>query len=159
MSEEQTETKPEEKKAPWTEETFDAERAWNLVQNLREENSGFKAQLGELHESRAKVESLATELETYKAALAEKEAELTQVSATATKERLLTERGLPTNIVSALAGDTEEEWTQMADMLSALHGAKSEGQRVAPDPVQSESKAQPSGDAARLAIANKVFGN
>lgn len=147
----------EDKKAPWSEEDFDAERAWTLVQNLREENRDLKAQMSDFHAIKAEVESLKTVVAQKDEALAEKTAELVQVSSRATKERLLAERGLPSNILGALSGETEDEWTQMADMLKSLAGS-GENKGFSPDPVQSEAKAQPSGDAARLALAHKVFG-
>ena len=136
--------------APWDGETFDADRAAVLVANLRAENK-------DLREKAKKAESdRITELET---ALAERDAQLASARNERTKETLLVERGLPLNLIGALAGEDERAWEEMADMLKALkvEGVSVGSEKVVPDPVQSAVGATAGGDAARLALANQLF--
>lgn len=136
--------------APWDGETFDADRAAVLVANLRAENK-------DLREKAKKAESdRITELEK---ALAERDAQLASARNERTKETLLVERGLPLNLIGALAGEDERAWEEMADMLKALkvEGVSVGSEKVVPDPVQSAVGATAGGDAARLALANQLF--
>ena len=140
-------------KAPWSDEDFDSERARRLVENLRGELAEVKAKLAaavEKYEGLEKAQARIAELEKD---AAEKGAALTKSK----KEGLLSARGLPANLISTLVGDTEEEWTEVADMLAALKGPE-EKPVVQADPIQSASAQNMSQDEQDLALARQIFG-
>ena len=140
-------------KAPWSDEDFDSGRARRLVENLRGELAEVKAKLaaaGEKSEGLEKAQARIAELEKD---AAEKGAALTKSK----KEGLLSARGLPANLISTLVGDTEEEWTEVADMLAALKGPE-EKPVVQADPIQSASAQNMSQDEQELALARQIFG-
>ena len=131
-------------KAPWSDEDFDSGRARRLVENLRGELAEVKAKLA------AAVEK-SEGLEKAQARIAELEKDAAE------KEGLLSARGLPANLISTLVGDTEEEWTEVADMLAALKGPE-EKPVVQADPIQSASAQNMSQDEQELALARQIFG-
>lgn len=148
-------------KVPWDEETFDAERAGRLVTNLKAEVESlksdvatFKAQAEEAETVKARVAELESENAAYKQTLEEREAELSQMTTRSAKEKILADRGLPLNLVTALSGDEETEWTQMADMLSSLRGSGESGGYL-PDPVQQDGDT-PGGDSVELQQARAL---
>lgn len=108
----------DEQKAPWGDD-FDAERAWRLVQNLRQERDGLKTERdrlkSELQESR---NSSATESE--KIADAEKRAK--EAEKALYLERVY--RKFPAldndDLRDFLTGETEEEITAKAERLARL---------------------------------------
>ena len=99
-------------------------------------------------------------LEKAQARIAELEKDAAEKGAALTKskkEGLLSARGLPANLISTLVGDTEEEWTEVADMLAALKGPE-EKPVVQADPIQSASAQNMSQDEQELALARQIFG-
>lgn len=151
---------PAEPKAPWDGAEFDEERARTLVANLRGEVKQLKADLAEAKSQASRVSTLEAEVADLTKSLADKDADLARAAAESTKKALLAERGLDPAFMSALSGDDEESWTQMADLIASVRGeGKSDANSVVtPDPVQAAMDAQPSGDAARMALAEKFFG-
>lgn len=124
----------DEQKAPWGDD-FDAERAWRLVQNLRQERDGLKSERdrlkSELQESR---NSSATESE--KIADAEKRAK--DAEKALYLERVY--RKFPAldndDLRDFLTGDTEEEITAKAERLARLGKAPEESENDDPKPSE-----------------------
>lgn len=140
-------------KAPWSDEDFDSGRARRLVENLRGELAEVKAKLAAAVEKSEGLEKAQARIAELEKDAAEKGAALTKSK----KEGLLSARGLPANLISTLVGDTEEEWTEVADMLAALKGPE-EKPVVQADPIQSASAQNMSQDEQELAIARQIFG-
>lgn len=140
-------------KAPWSDEDFDSGRARRLVENLRGELAEVKAKLAAAVEKSEGLEKAQARIAELEKDAAEKGAALTKSK----KEGLLSARGLPANLISTLVGDTEEEWTEVADMLAALKGPE-EKPVVQADPVQSASAQNMSQDEQELALARQIFG-
>lgn len=140
-------------KAPWSDEDFDSGRARRLVENLRGELAEVKAKLAAAVEKSEGLEKAQARIAELEKDAAEKGAALTKSK----KEGLLSARGLPANLISTLVGDTEEEWTEVADMLAALKGPE-EKPVVQADPVQSASAQNMSQDEQDLALARQIFG-
>lgn len=140
-------------KAPWSDEDFDSGRARRLVENLRGELAEVKAKLAAAVEKSEGLEEAQARIAELEKDAAEKGAALTKSK----KEGLLSARGLPANLISTLVGDTEEEWTEVADMLAALKGPE-EKPVVQADPIQSASAQNMSQDEQELALARQIFG-
>lgn len=140
-------------KAPWSDEDFDSGRARRLVENLRGELAEVKAKLAAAVEKSEGLEKAQARIAELEKDAAEKGAALTKSK----KEGLLSARGLPANLISTLVGDTEEEWTEVADMLAALKGPE-EKPVVQEDPIQSASAQNMSQDEQELALARQIFG-
>ena len=140
-------------KAPWSDEDFDSGRARRLVENLRGELAEVKAKLAAAVEKSEGLEKAQARIAELEKDAAEKGAALTKSK----KEGLLSARGLPANLISTLVGDTEEEWTEVADMLAALKGPE-EKPVVQADPIQSASAQNMSQDEQELALAHQIFG-
>ena len=140
-------------KAPWSDEDFDSGRARRLVENLRGELAEVKAKLAAAVEKSEGLEKAQARIAELEKDAAEKGAALTKSK----KEGLLSARGLPANLISTLVGDTEEEWTEVADMLAALTGPE-EKPVVQADPIQSASAQNMSQDEQDLALARQIFG-
>lgn len=140
-------------KAPWSDEDFDSGRARRLVENLRGELAEVKAKLASAVEKSEGLEKAQARIAELEKDAAEKGAALTKSK----KEGLLSARGLPANLISTLVGDTEEEWTEVADMLAALKGPE-EKPVVQADPIQSASAQNMSQDEQDLALARQIFG-
>lgn len=140
-------------KAPWSDEDFDSGRARRLVENLRGELAEAKAKLAAAVEKSEGLEKAQARIAELEKDAAEKGAALTKSK----KEGLLSARGLPANLISTLVGDTEEEWTEVADMLAALKGPE-EKPVVQADPIQSASAQNMSQDEQDLALARQIFG-
>ena len=141
------------RKAPWSDEDFDSGRARRLVENLRGELAEVKAKLAAAVEKSEGLEKAQARIAELEKDAAEKGAALTKSK----KEGLLSARGLPANLISTLVGDTEEEWTEVADMLAALKGPE-EKPVVQADPIQSASAQNMSQDEQELALARQIFG-
>ena len=140
-------------KAPWSDEDFDSGRARRLVENLRGELAEVKAKLAAAVEKSEGLEKAQARIAELEKDAAEKGAALTKSK----KEGLLSARGLPANLISTLVGDTEEEWTEVADMLAALKGPE-EKPVVQADPIQSASAQNMSQDEQEFALARQIFG-
>lgn len=140
-------------KAPWSDKDFDSGRARRLVENLRGELAEVKAKLAAAVEKSEGLEKAQARIAELEKDAAEKGAALTKSK----KEGLLSARGLPANLISTLVGDTEEEWTEVADMLAALKGPE-EKPVVQADPIQSASAQNMSQDEQELALARQIFG-
>ena len=140
-------------KAPWSDEDFDSGRARRLVENLRGELAEVKAKLAAAVEKSEGLEKAQARIAELEKDAVEKGAALTKSK----KEGLLSARGLPANLISTLVGDTEEEWTEVADMLAALKGPE-EKPVVQADPIQSASAQNMSQDEQDLALARQIFG-
>ena len=142
---------------PWTEETYDAERAGKLIANLRAERDEWQEKARSAESS--KVAKLEAVIQQMSAEMNQMKQEAADAENARTKERLLAERGLPLTLVEALPGDSEEKWVEFADLFKSMRGAGGTNANVPVDPVQSEAKREISSDAARLALAKKMFGN
>lgn len=90
---------------PWGDD-FDAERAWTLVQNLREDVATMKAERNEARASAADAANAARERDEARAAL--------------WAERAMRTHSLPAESARFLTGDTEEAVTEKAAALALM---------------------------------------
>lgn len=111
---------------PWgSDENFDPQRAWNLIQNLRsgKEQDELRRQIAELQPLAAKARELEEAQKTEQQRLAEQLAAAQQEAATyrgqALRMKVATEKGVPAALVGRLQGSTEEELAADADALLA----------------------------------------
>ena len=145
MSEENTST------PPWGDEesNFDANRAWQLIQNLRTEKSELKTQLdsattekdaeiarlsGELTDKTTSFADLEAKITGLETSVAEKDGLVSLKDATIAKHQLLSEAGLGLDYADQVVGDDPDAWKGSVAKLQKLAGS-STVQRT-PDPVQ-----------------------
>lgn len=137
---------------PWGDD-FDAQKAWNLVQNLRADKEKLasrealtddqKVKLAEydslVEASKTDAQRRDEELEKFRAEAAAKAA----VEAENLRFRVALEKGLPANLVGRLQGSTVEEVTADADTLLALikPAAPADPRAPKPNPAQGASGA------------------
>lgn len=157
-----TEPNPQEEPKPappWgSDEDFNPDKAWTLIQNLRSEAASMKAASKELRE---KVDTLTADLKTATSQRDEALAASTQAAellaretAGRTKDRLLTAAGLDASTYAPmLTGQDEEEWDEQVKNLVALRDERRT--RLKPDPAQSATT--PAVDD-RTAQAHAIFG-
>ena len=126
-------------KAPWDGETFDPERAWALVRNLRSDLATAGEKRTELQDELTARDARIAELETEATAA---KTELSQLSLARTKETLLAEAGLPITLAGAVAGTDEESARAAVEALSALRSGG--GQPPRTDPAQHSDDPEPS---------------
>ena len=126
-------------KAPWDGETFDPERAWALVKNLRSDLAAAGEKRTELQDELTARDARIAELETEATAA---KTELSQLSLARTKETLLAEAGLPITLAGAVAGTDEESARAAVEALSALRSGG--GQPPRTDPAQHSDDPEPS---------------
>ena len=154
------------KKVPWDDDSFNAEVAKRLVLNLRsdkeglqEKNRGLSAQLETLTAKVSQVDALVAKIEQLHGELAASQKAEAETKAQMAKEALLTDRGLPRDLLPALAGESEEEWVKMADLLATLQG--STPRNAWKNPLQDGVQDEKSGgqDAQKIALARAIFGD
>ena len=126
-------------KAPWDGETFDPERAWALVRNLRSDLASAGEKRTELQDELTARDARIAELETEATAA---KTELSQLTLARTKEGLLAEAGLPITLAAAVAGTDEESARAAVEALSALRSGG--GQPPRTDPAQHSDDPEPS---------------
>ena len=126
-------------KAPWDGETFDPERAWALVRNLRSDLATAGEKRTELQDELTARDARIAELEAEATAA---KTELSQLSLARTKETLLAEAGLPITLAGAVAGTDEESARAAVEALSALRSGG--GQPPRTDPAQHSDDPEPS---------------
>lgn len=136
---------------PWGDEesNFDAARAWQLIQNLRQEKGELKTQLdtatsekdaeiarlsGELTEKTTSFADLEAKITGLETAVAEKDGLVSLKDATIAKHQLLSEAGLGLDYADQVVGDDDTAWKASVTKLQKLAGS-SAVQRT-PDPVQ-----------------------
>ena len=126
-----TEPKPTDgkPKPPWgSDEEFDPEKAWKLIQNLRSE----KEQLKPLADKAKELEDAQkTEQERLTEKLTASEKRAVEAELKAARLEVATEKGLPRTSVKFLTGTTPEELAESADELLALLAPEDPGD---PDP-------------------------
>lgn len=150
---------------PWGDDSeFDAEKAWNLIQNLRGEVATLKESKQQLaterdeantkaSEAAAKAEELKATVQLTDDAVKDREQQYASLSTLRTKENLLIDAGLPRDLAPSVVGDDEDAWKTTVERLSSLRGEASQERR--PDPAQ---VAAPEIDD-RTLIANQLFGS
>lgn len=106
---------PPQTPPPWGDD-FDAERAWNTQQALRNENRQLK-----LEKQTAEREKM-SELDRTKAERDEWKQKYETANLEGLRTRVLAEKGLPTEALGFLHGSTKEELEQNADMLKRMIG-------------------------------------
>lgn len=126
-------------KAPWDGETFDPERAWALVKNLRNDLAAAGEKRTELQGELTARDARIAELEAEATAA---KTELSQLTLARTKEGLLAEAGLPITLAGAVAGTDEESARAAVEALSALRSGG--GQPPRTDPAQHSDDPEPS---------------
>lgn len=163
-----------EAKPPWERdgETFDPERAWNLVQNLKAELAAVKAKQAEVPEPTAaeepapEPEAEPTEAETSSAAQDDSAAQIASLQAELARVKALAAVGLSQDFAPFVPGATSEEIeTNLATLqklisdaanekTEAVLKADSKSRGMAPNPAQ---HAAPARDAYEEA-AEIIFG-
>lgn len=137
---------------PWgSDEDFNPEKAWGLIQNLRSEKLDLRAKLTELNsehsttlstlsERDASIEELKANLELSEEAAKQAEAEHQQLAALRTKENLLAEAGIPASYAGNVTGETEDDWAESVAQLAQLTANANQTPTPKPDPTQSETE-------------------
>lgn len=119
----------EGKKPPWgSDEEFDPEKAWKLIENLRGDNDSLK---GERDDLRGKVKSHEDASKSDQEKLQERatgaETDAKQAKADAARLRVALRKGLTETQAKRLVGETEEELEQDADdLLESFRDAEGE---------------------------------
>lgn len=149
---------------PWgSDEEFDAEKAWTLIRNLREDVRQAKADKDAVVQERDAVvrerDQAVTRVAEFEqagsVAADEKKAVEDQLRDERTlraKEHLLVDAGLPRDLAQNLTGD-EEAWKNTVERFVALRGEVTQDRR--PDPAQA---AAPQLDE-REVLAKSIFGD
>lgn len=125
---------------PWERdgEEFNAETAWNLIQNLRADNSALRADKAKLSEDLAAVQAPAPEPapepepepeHDYAAALAAAQVENAKL-------RALAAAGLSLDLASVVAGATADEVESNVAKLRESIGSAPVSREVPPNPAQ-----------------------
>lgn len=133
---------------PWERDgvEFNAETAWNLIQNLRADNSALRAE-------KAKLTAPAAEPAAAPEPAPDLAAELQAVRAENLKLVELSKAGLPAHLAGAIAGSTADEiQANIAALQSVVPSAPRE---VPPNPAQG---AEPAPVDPRLAWLNALRG-
>ncbi|QRP60679.1 hypothetical protein [Corynebacterium minutissimum] len=134
---------------PWGDEEFNAEKAWNLIQNLREDKTKAQERAHALTQERDQAIAGLTERDSTiqelqgTLALAEDnakqiEADHLALSALRHKENLLLDAGLDRKFAENVVGDTPEEWEKSVNALFELTQSKPTQRR--PDPAQATQR-------------------
>lgn len=141
---------PENTNPPWgSDEDFNPEKAWTLIQNLR----------AEVRETKATAESAVTERDNYASQIEELQATVQLTDDTAKEyegnlakeqfgrkfDRLAYERNIPLDIASTISAETEEDAIAKLDSLAEWRG-KQEPQARTPDPAQVAEPTGPNAD-------------
>lgn len=128
-----------EKKAPWEEsgEEFSAEKAWNLIQNLRSDRESLKA---ERDDFAGKVKSIEdeklTEQERIKRDLDEARGQLAQVNQEKAMAQALADHSeLTKEDFDLIKGDTPEEVADKAAKLAARYASQAQAQAKSTNPA------------------------
>lgn len=143
---------------PWEREgvDFNAETAWNLIQNLRADNTVLRAEKAKL----AVTQAPEPESEPEPAPPAEPEhdyaAELAAAQVENAKLRALAAAGLSLDLASVVAGSTAEEVEANVSVLrESIGGTAPVSREVPPNPAQA---AEPAPVDPRLAWLNALRG-
>lgn len=132
-------------KKPWgSDEDFDAEKAWNLIQNLRAEKAQLQTDkqalvterdtaLQTVQKHAAEIEGLQAAAKTERDTLTAEVGSFKGRTAQLAKETLALEAGLPRDFARFIVGDDEEAWKENATALAALR----DGGTPRVDPAQS----------------------
>lgn len=151
---------PENNAPPWgSNEDFNPEKAWTLIQNLRSENADLKTAretaVNELKaEHAAQLEELQATVQLTDDTAKQYEADLAKERFGRTFDRLAIEREIPLNIASTVSAETEEEAITKLDALAEWRKSQGQTQERRPDPAQA---AEPATDE-REALAKQIFG-
>lgn len=133
-----TDTNTSQAEKPWgDDENFDADRAWTLIQNLREENATLKEDKASIATSRDEITQKLEEAQAA-AQLADDEAkakatEVLSLTNDQSKLKLLAGANLPLDFVDTIKGETEDDWKASVERLNSLRNSGG----VKPDPAQS----------------------
>lgn len=154
----------ENQQTPWNGETYDSDKAWKLVVNLREERDKLKAKLSERDTTIADQTKTISELQPLSDKVTKLSADLDsavksrdELERIRQKEQLLEAAGLPRNYTQFVIGSDEDEWRQSVNQLSDFRGT---GQLPKePDPVDPGQNAtgQPANTAEQ--IMNQMMGS
>ena len=154
---------------PWgSDEDFNPEKAWSLIQNLRSEktelqnkmttlNNEHSATLSTLSERDASIEELQASLELSEEAAKQAEAEHQQLAALRTKENLLTNAGIPASYAGNVTGDTEDDWAESVAQLAQLTANAKHESTPTPKPDPAQAANEPVVDE-NTELANMIFG-
>lgn len=154
---------------PWgSDEDFNPEKAWNLIQNLRSEkadlqnkmttlNNEHSATLSTLSERDASIEELQANLEISEEAAKQAEADHQQLAALRTKENLLIKAGIPASYAGNVTGETEDDWAESVAQLAQLTSGAKKAPEPTPKPDPAQAATEPVVDE-NTELANMIFG-
>lgn len=137
---------------PWgSDENFNPEQAWNLIQNLRSEKSDLRTKLAELNsehsttlstlsERDASIEELKASLELSEENAKQAEADHQKLAALRTKENLLAKAGIPASYAGNVTGETEDDWAESVALLAQLTASAKSAPTPKPDPAQAANE-------------------
>lgn len=147
---------------PWERDgvDFNPETAWNLIQNLRADNSALRTEKAKIVEDLAAQEAPEPEPEPEPAPPAEPEhdyaAELAAAQVENAKLRALAAAGLSLDLATVVAGSTAEEVEANITRLRESIGATPVSREVPPNPAQ---VAEPAPTNTALSWLDAVRGN
>ena len=150
---------------PWGDD-FNAEKAWNLVQNLRSDKEKLAAREVLTDDAKAKLAEYDALVEASKTDAERRDDQIKQLQESAAKIptleqenlrlKVAIEKGLPADLIGRLQGDTAEALAADADTLLSLIGtqAVSETRTPKPNPAQGASaSASPQGQVSKELLA------
>lgn len=155
---------------PWgSDEDFNPEKAWNLIQNLKSDKAGLQSRLdtvttekdGEIatltQQLTEKTNSLTDaegKITTLEATVSDTEGKLSKAETLTTKQQLLSDAGLPLKYAPQVVGDDEAAWKASVSSLQELKGTSTPQREV--DPAQRAAEnggdQKPSKDEAARAV-------
>lgn len=122
---------------PWgSDDQFDPQRAWNLIQNLRGDLDELKPKAARLKELE---DAEKTETQRLSDQLAEESTARQEAERRALVLEIATEKGLTPALAKRLSGSTREELEADADELSALLPPAEDGRTTTPKSRPQES--------------------
>nr|WP_294163752.1 hypothetical protein [uncultured Corynebacterium sp.] len=154
---------------PWgSDDDFNPEKAWSLIQNLRSEktelqnkmttlNNEHSATLSTLSERDTSIEELKASLELSEEAAKQAEAEHQQLAALRTKEHLLANAGIPASYAGNVTGETEDDWAESVAQLAQLNANANQAPTPTPKPDPAQAANEPVVDE-NAELASFIFG-
>lgn len=139
---------------PWEREgvEFNSETAWNLIQNLRADNSALRAEKAKLNEDLAAVQAPEPEPEPEH----DYAAELAAAQVENAKLRALAAAGLSLDLAAVVAGSTADEVEANVAVIRESIGHAPVSREVPPNPAQ---VAEPAPTNTALSWLDAVRGN
>lgn len=122
----------DKKKKPWDDGSFDAEKAWKLVEALRDDKKSLQGQLDELKPLKSKLQELEDkdkpELERLTNTASSEKKRADELQAKLDRLEVALDKGLTSAQAKRLVGSTRDELEKDADeLLETFGGGKGKG--------------------------------